>query len=85
MKVVKRDGRLQEFDINKIMISIERSSDDAGNPMNSSDILNLSGDIKNKLWKDFNESVSYKDIRKTVIEVLQDAGFKSVAKAYESQ
>ncbi|WP_035288076.1 ATP cone domain-containing protein [Clostridium sp. KNHs214] len=85
MKVIKRDGRTQEFDISKIMVSIERSSDDAGNPMTSSDILNVSEDIKNKIWKDFKNKVGYNDIRNIVIEELTNAGFESVSKAYESQ
>ncbi|WP_102400247.1 ATP cone domain-containing protein [Haloimpatiens massiliensis] len=85
MKVIKRDGRTQEFDISKIMVSIERSSDDAGNPMTSSDILNMSEDVKNKIWDDFKNKVSYNDIRNIVIEKLSNSGFESVAKAYESQ
>ena len=51
MKVRKRDGRLQDFRIEKIMLSIERASDDAKNSINESDSENISRMIKSEIKK----------------------------------
>ena len=45
MKVTKRDGRIQDFDKNKIKVSIMRASDDAKVPLNTSDIENITDSI----------------------------------------
>lgn len=82
MKVSKRDGRLQNFDLSKIKTSIDRASFDAGQPLNVSDIKNLAKDIEigiKNLQKDIIDSDV---IQSLVLSELEKAGFHLVAKYY---
>jgi len=82
MKVIKRDGRLQEFDLDKIIRSIGAASDDAGKPLNTSDLHNIARDIEKSIKKLGKEQISFDEIRTIVIDTLEKNGFKDVAKAY---
>lgn len=82
MKVVKKDGRLQEFDLNKIVVSIQRASDDIHQPINYSDSKTIALKIEAKLRKLYPDSVSSHDIHDNVIESLENCGFHSTAHAY---
>ncbi|MBU3192018.1 ATPase [Clostridium bowmanii] len=82
MKVVKRDGRLQEFDLNKIKTSIYRASDDAGQPLNESDIENLARNIEKGLQNYQKSSVHFDIIQKFVLRELEKQGFGVVATYY---
>ena len=82
MKVIKRDGRLQEFDLSKIKTSIYRASDDAEQPLNESDIENLAKSIEKGL-KNYQKDSIHSDIIQTfVLRELESQGFKIVAKYY---
>ena len=82
MKVIKRDGRLQEFDLSKIKTSIDRASEDAEQPLNESDIENLAKSIEKSL-KNYQKGSIHSDIIQTfVLRELEGQGFKIVAKYY---
>lgn len=85
MKIIKKDGRLQEFDKRKIFTSLDNASDDVeGVTLNESDIKVLVQDICNKLESfrgDGNPSSSY-EIRGVILDVLKRDGFTLVAKAF---
>ncbi|MCY6353640.1 ATP cone domain-containing protein [Clostridium sp. ZS2-4] len=83
MKVIKRNGRLQEFDVNKIKVSIMRASDDLKQPLNSSDIDNITQSIQGTI-KTYNEdSVKAQEIHRIVVEELRKYGFQHIAEAYD--
>ncbi|MCX7694653.1 MAG: ATP cone domain-containing protein [Caloramator sp.] len=82
MQVIKRDGTLQEFDINKIIKSLQAASDDVGEPLNESDLHNIAKDIENELKGLGKDEVSFEIIRKMIADILNKEGFKDVAKAY---
>ena len=82
MKVIKRDGRLQDFDLSKIKTSISRASDDADQPFNESDLYNLARDIENHIESLGNDSIKAEDIQQRVLEKLEKEGFQVVAKFY---
>jgi transcriptional repressor NrdR len=83
MKVIKTDGRLQEFDLDKIKTSIYRASDDANQPLNESDIANLARSIEKGL-KNYQKGSIHSDvIQKFVLLELEKQGFKVVAEYYE--
>ena len=82
MKVIKRDGRLQDFDLSKIGTSISRASDDADQPFNESDIYNLTKGIEKSIESLGNESIAAVDIHKFVLDELEKDGFHIVAKFY---
>lgn len=82
MKVIKRDGSLQEFDIDKIIKSIRAASDDIGEPLNESDLHNIGKDIEGEIKGLGKEEVSFEIIRRKIVDILNKEGFKDVAKAY---
>ena len=82
MKVIKRDGRVQDFDINKIMLTVEYASDSAGAPMASSDIKNVGEDVQVKIGSYSSDYIHSSVIQQFVIDSLKELGFSTVAKYY---
>lgn len=83
MKVKKRDGRMQDFDINKIIITIEGASDDAKEPMNESDAELVGRAIERKVNSYNGTAIPVQEVMDIVIEELGNLGFKKIAEAYE--
>lgn len=85
MKIIKKDGRLQEFDKNKIFISIGNASRDTEDAMlNESDLKILVEDIVNKIYEIRNDetpSSSY-EIIGVMVEILLRDGFDNVVKSF---
>lgn len=83
--IIKKDGRLQKFDKNKIFVSLENASRDVEEViLNGSDIKILVEDICNRLdniREDGTPSSSY-EIIGVIIDVLKEDGFTSVVKAF---
>lgn len=82
MKVRKRDGRLQDFRIEKIMLSIERASDDAKKSINESDSKNISRMIKSEIKKLAVNEIESCRLKELIIRCLNELGFNSVAEVY---
>jgi len=82
MKVIKRDGKLQNFDLKKIKTSIYRASDDASQPLNESDIENVAKSIEKSLKNYQKDSIHSDIIQKFVLRELEKQGFKIVAEYY---
>ena len=85
MKIIKKDGRLQEFDKRKIFTSLYNASKDIDKViLNESDIKILVEDICNKLKRirtDGSPSSSY-EIRGVIIDILNKDGFTLLARAF---
>jgi transcriptional regulator NrdR family protein len=85
MKVIKKDGRLQDFDEKKIRTSIENASRDIqGLSFNESDINIIVEDIKNKLMqirRDGSPSSTY-EIIGVLTEVLSEDGFGVILESF---
>lgn len=82
MKVVKRDGRIQDFDLNKILITLEKVSDEIVQPFTESDINNLSEDIENSIKALSGDAIEVGKIQDVVVENLEKLGFNKAAKHY---
>ena len=82
MKVIKRDGRIQNFDLSKIKTSIYRASDDADQPLNKSDIENLAKDIEINIKDLQKDTVSFDIIQELVLAQLEKSGFNVLSKFY---
>ena len=82
MKVIKQDGRLENFDLSKIKTSIYRASDDAGQPLNESDIENLARSIEKALKNYQKDNIHSNIIQNFVLRELEKQGFKIVAQYY---
>ncbi len=82
-QVVKRDGKVVEFDINKIAAAIQKAFDATSTEYNESVIdflaLKVSADFLPKI-KD--GKVAVEDIQDSVEAVLSRGGYETVAKAY---
>ncbi|MBQ7688051.1 MAG: ribonucleoside triphosphate reductase [Clostridia bacterium] len=82
-QVVKRDGKIAEFDINKIVAAIAKAFDSQGTQYTQSIIdfiaLRVTADFEPKI-KD--GKISVEDIQDSVERVLGEAGYAEVAKAY---
>ena len=85
MKIIKKDGRIQEFDESKIYNSIRGASRDLDrSTLNESDLNMLIADIKaklNKLRNDESPTSSF-EIVGVVCRVLKDDGFTNLLEAY---
>ncbi|MBU5483345.1 hypothetical protein KQI86_03330 [Clostridium sp. MSJ-11] len=84
MKVIKRDRRTQDFDVDKIKITLIRASEEAKAPFNESDIELILKVIKKTILNDFNGVVRSREIRCIVLEELRKLGFDNVAELYNN-
>ena len=82
-QVVKRDGKVVDFDLNKIADAIKKAFDATSTDYNDSIIdflaLRVSADFLPKI-KD--GKVAVEDVQDSVENVLVQAGYSDVAKAY---
>lgn len=85
MMIIKKDGRLQEFDERKIYTSIANASRDIqGMSFNESDIRIIVQDVTkklNKIRKDNSPSSTY-EIRGVLTETLVTNGFGAILKSF---
>lgn len=84
MKVIKKDGRLQELDLEKIKISILSATNDSKELLNESDVKILMEDINSKMKevrKDGEDTSSY-EISGIVIAILKRDGFSDIIEKY---
>lgn len=82
MKIIKKDGRIQEFDKNKITTSISNAA--SGYSLTEADLKMVVEDIiklLNKIRKDETPTSSY-EIIGVITDVLVQDGFKLVLKEY---
>ena len=82
-QVVKRDGTLVEFDIQKISAAITKAFEAIGKQYHSSVIdmisLRVTADFDSKIH---NGKITVEDIQDSVEKVLSEAGYADVAKTY---
>jgi transcriptional repressor NrdR len=82
MKVIKQDGRLQDFDLGKIETSIFRASDDANEPLNASDIQNLTRNVEKEIENLQSNTIHSYLIQSLVLSEIEKSGFHIVGKYY---
>lgn len=82
MKVIKRDGRIQEFMIDKIRTSLARTSDEINNPLTDSDLNVIVEAIMKNLKALKKDEVKSMEIREIVFERLNYFGFTNIANEY---
>ncbi len=81
--VVKRDGKVVDFDIDKIRVAITKAFDALEKQYHPTVInmlaLQVTADFESKIQ---DEHITVEDIQDSVEKVLSEAGFADVAKAY---
>lgn len=82
-QVVKRDGKIADFDISKICIAIQKAFEATGKEYNSDIIdllaLRVTANYQDKIA---DGRIAVEDIQDSVEDVLGEAGYSDVAKAY---
>lgn len=84
MKVIKKDGRLQELDQNKIELSILNSTQEEMPLLNESDVKIIAEDVVNciKEFRGEEYNTSSYEITGVVISILARDGFDDVIRSY---
>ncbi len=84
MRILKKNGLDEKFDIDKIKTSIANSATDIGLPLTESDLNILLSEIVKELYKakDTSLIISSHEIRKIVCKMLINYGFHKIAKSY---
>lgn len=83
MNIIKKDGRIQQFEISKIRMSLQRASDDINSPLTTSDIKNVVEDIDKELKKLKISIIQADKVQETVYNVLLDNGFNELGDYYK--
>ena len=84
MKVIKKDGRIQSFDISKVRSSILGASIDSNTIINESDLKIVSNRVVKvlKSIREENGITSTYEIFAVIIDSLNKYRFKDIASAY---
>ena len=84
MKIIKKDGRIEEFNLNKIKTSIENSANEVGIILNESDLMVLVQDIEKKLIETRKSELvtSSYEVIGVIFLILKRDGFKNVLESY---
>ncbi len=84
MKIIKKDGRLEEFNVKKIKTSIENAARDSGTMLNESDLKILVNDAEKTLLKTRKDSLitSSYEVIGVIFDILKRDGFNSILKSY---
>ena len=84
MKIIKKDGRLEDFNLDKIKTSIENAGRDSETILNESDIKILLEDIEKvlSLIKVNRDTTSSYEVIGIILDILRKDGFNNVLKSY---
>lgn len=84
MKIIKRDGRKQEFSKDKIVTSIKNSAKDCNCSLTASDVNYISKVVETNIKKllEQKDILTSQELRMLLYEALIECQFKQVAKAY---
>lgn len=84
MQIIKKDGRLEEFNAKKIKTSIENAARDSETMLNESDLKILVNDAEKTLLKTRKDSLitSSYEVIGVIFDILKRDGFNSILKSY---
>ncbi|MCM1992418.1 ATP cone domain-containing protein [Oceanirhabdus seepicola] len=82
MKVLKRNGSVQDFSIDKVKTSIRNAAEDTHKPITDGDVEILSRGIERRLESLMREEITSNDIFENTLLVLMKYRFYNLAKEY---
>lgn len=82
--VVKRSGKLEKYDEEKLERSISNAAERGGMPLNQSDLNIIIGDIRKRLKDDGARINKTSFIKEIVRSVLLDERYSKILKSYDS-
>jgi transcriptional regulator NrdR family protein len=83
MKVLKRSGNLEDFNIEKVKISVGRVSDELSEPLTDSDLNFIAAQVEKGIFEKHQSQVSYRDVHFLVVDILNLVGFSKIAAQYD--
>ncbi|MDZ5252467.1 ATP cone domain-containing protein [Clostridium sp. LIBA-8841] len=84
MNIIKKDGRIEEFKIEKLSTSLSNAANDLNLTLNKSDVKIITEDVE-KIIKSIrlnNEATSSYEVVGVLISSLKDEKFSEILKAY---
>ncbi len=83
-KVIKKDGRIEDFNKDKMLTSISNCADDVNIVFNKKDLDIIGTEVEKKLGEIRNDgsNTSSFEIRAVLVDVLDRLGFKKAVNAY---
>jgi transcriptional regulator NrdR family protein len=82
MRIIKKNGRIEEFNLSKIKNSILNTSVEINEPLTEADLKIIEKEVLNVLKVINREETSSYEIFAIVLNALSKLGFKHVCKAY---
>lgn len=84
MKIIKKDGRIEEFKIEKLSTSLSNAANDLNLTLNKSDIKIITQDVEKtiKSIRLNNEATSSYEVVGVLISSLKNEKFSEILKAY---
>ncbi len=80
--IIKKSGKLEEFNAEKLKAGIINASLDAKTPLNEADANLIIKEIKNIVFSIRENKTSTYEVFSITIDVLKKLGFKSIIKEY---
>ncbi|WP_040212781.1 ATP cone domain-containing protein [Clostridium polynesiense] len=84
MRVIKRNGRAEEFDSSKIKTSLANTSDSINEPLTQGDLNSITNEVADKIKSRYKNEITYIQIRDLIIENLKNRAFFNIVKAYRN-
>ena len=84
MKILKKSGAIQPYDPDKIVLTLERTSDEVAQPLTEGDLRHLAEQITRR-GMDMGKSqdpLPSSCVHVIVVATLRDNGFPAIAQAY---
>ena len=82
--IEKRDGRLVEFNQDKIMKAVEKSFNAITGSYKYSDVMRITSDVIRKIEESRRDKITVEEIQDMVVFSLNSNGFKQIASAYQT-
>ena len=80
--VLKKNKRVEPFDREKIQINLENVSDEIKEPLTKNDIDNIIKGVMKIIYQNEKNLICSFQIKKSVLKVLKELGFKNIANNY---
>ncbi len=84
LKVLKRRGGVEEFDVGKLKRNIASASDDVKQSLNEGDLSNIANEILKRINKTNQKVISSREIIAVTEKVLYDLGYDGVLVGYKN-
>ncbi|ACD23348.1 MULTISPECIES: ATP cone domain-containing protein [Clostridium] len=82
MNIIKKSGRIEEFQISKVRQSILSASEEVTEPLSDAELKLVEKEVNNILTKLNRTETSSYEVFAICLNVLNELGFKAVCKSY---